>query len=127
MAANPPQLGSSATGGVQADWQNREFVELLTSQIRKITEFLNNFDTTARYPMISTVLFLVFYCSTCELSGCPHVSIPLHVPLSSRLSELNSKLTRLETRVSVLEARLPPLPHPSDAAAPAPPAAAASK
>jgi uncharacterized protein len=93
MASNPPQLGSSATGGVQADWQNREFVELLTSQIRKITEFLNNFDTTAR----------------------------------SRLSELNSKLTRLETRVAVLEARLPPVPHPPDATAPAPPAAAASK
>lgn len=62
MAANLPQLGSNVTGGVQADWQNREFVELLTSQIRKITEFLNNFDTTARYLNDSFLLGTRAFC-----------------------------------------------------------------
>uniref|UniRef100_I1FQ07 BRICK1 subunit of SCAR/WAVE actin nucleating complex n=1 Tax=Amphimedon queenslandica TaxID=400682 RepID=I1FQ07_AMPQE len=33
---------------IQQDWNNREFTELITSSIKKITEFLNAFDLSAR-------------------------------------------------------------------------------
>lgn len=28
---------------IQADWENREFVEVLTGSVKKLAEFLNNF------------------------------------------------------------------------------------
>ena len=28
---------------IQADWENREFVEALTGSVKKLAEFLNNF------------------------------------------------------------------------------------
>ena len=39
--SNVPQL-------IQQDWQNREFVEVITNSIKKIAEFLNAFDLSAR-------------------------------------------------------------------------------
>lgn len=39
---------SSVQSQVQQDWNNREFVEVLTSSITKISEFLNAFDLSAR-------------------------------------------------------------------------------
>ena len=33
---------------IQQDWQNREFIEIIAESIRKITEFLNAFDLSAR-------------------------------------------------------------------------------
>lgn len=33
---------------IQQDWQNREFIEVIAESIRKITEFLNSFDLSAR-------------------------------------------------------------------------------
>ncbi len=35
-------------GQIQQDWNNREFVEIITSSIKKIAEFLNAFDLSAR-------------------------------------------------------------------------------
>lgn len=32
---------------IQADWENREFVETLTSSIKTLAEFLNNFGTSS--------------------------------------------------------------------------------
>jgi len=30
---------------IQLDWANREYVELITTQIKKISDFLNSFDS----------------------------------------------------------------------------------
>ncbi|EGD75333.1 BRICK 1 protein [Salpingoeca rosetta] len=45
MADMPPTPQSA----IQADWQTREFVETISSGIRRITEFLNDFDNSTRY------------------------------------------------------------------------------
>ena len=39
---------SSVQSQIQQDWNNREFVETITSSIKKISEFLNAFDLSAR-------------------------------------------------------------------------------
>ncbi len=39
---------TSMQGQIQQDWNNREFVEVITSSIKKIAEFLNAFDLSAR-------------------------------------------------------------------------------
>ena len=39
---------TSMQGQIQQDWNNREFVEVITSSIKKIAEFLNAFDMSAR-------------------------------------------------------------------------------
>lgn len=39
---------SSVQAQIQQDWNNREFIELITTSIKKITEFLNAFDLSAR-------------------------------------------------------------------------------
>ena len=39
---------SSVQSQIQQDWKNREFVEVITSSIKKISEFLNAFDLSAR-------------------------------------------------------------------------------
>ncbi|EDO39509.1 predicted protein [Nematostella vectensis] len=33
---------------IQEDWQNREFVEVVSEGIKKIAEFLNDFDISCR-------------------------------------------------------------------------------
>ncbi len=42
------RIMSSVQSQVQQDWNNREFVEVITSSITKISEFLNAFDLSAR-------------------------------------------------------------------------------
>nr|SVE75565.1 EOG090X0ON0 [Daphnia dolichocephala] len=32
----------------QQDWANREYIEIITSSIKKITDFLNSFDMSCR-------------------------------------------------------------------------------
>nr|ACO10920.1 Probable protein BRICK1 [Caligus rogercresseyi] len=32
----------------QADWANREYIELITGSIKRIADFLNSFDTSCR-------------------------------------------------------------------------------
>ena len=44
---------SSVQSQVQQDWNNREFVEVIASSIKKITEFLNAFDLSARSRLAS--------------------------------------------------------------------------
>ncbi|CBY18366.1 unnamed protein product [Oikopleura dioica] len=33
---------------IQEDWNNREYVEVITTQIKKISDFLNSFDSSCR-------------------------------------------------------------------------------
>ena len=39
---------SSVQSQIQQDWNNREFVETIASSIKRIAEFLNAFDLSAR-------------------------------------------------------------------------------
>lgn len=39
---------TSMQSQIQQDWNNREFIEVITSSIKKIAEFLNAFDLSAR-------------------------------------------------------------------------------
>lgn len=39
---------SSVQSQIQQDWNNREFVEVIASNIKRIAEFLNAFDLSAR-------------------------------------------------------------------------------
>lgn len=40
---------ASQQASIQTDWENREFIETLTAGIKRIAEFLNNFDASTRY------------------------------------------------------------------------------
>ena len=42
------KMSTSVHNQIQQDWNNREFVEIITSSITKISEFLNAFDLSAR-------------------------------------------------------------------------------
>lgn len=33
---------------IQQDWENREYIEVMTSAIKKMTTFLNNFDIACK-------------------------------------------------------------------------------
>lgn len=38
---------------IQEDWANREYIELITRNIKKIADFLNSFDTSCRSRLAS--------------------------------------------------------------------------
>ena len=40
---------SSVQDQIQADWDNRELIQVITTSIMRIAHFLNNFDMSARY------------------------------------------------------------------------------
>ncbi|XP_070557563.1 protein BRICK1 [Ptychodera flava] len=39
---------SSVQRQIQQDWANREYIEVITSSIKKISDFLNSFDMSCR-------------------------------------------------------------------------------
>ncbi|XP_033647457.1 probable protein BRICK1-B [Asterias rubens] len=43
---NAPQ--STVQQQIQDDWVNREYIEVITTNIKKIADFLNSFDTSCR-------------------------------------------------------------------------------
>ena len=42
------QQMASVQAQIQQDWNNREFIEIITTSIKQIAEFLNAFDLSAR-------------------------------------------------------------------------------
>lgn len=40
--------GSTIQKQIQEDWENREYIELMTAAIKKLTTFLNNFDIACK-------------------------------------------------------------------------------
>ncbi|KAG5884980.1 hypothetical protein JTB14_000371 [Gonioctena quinquepunctata] len=46
MAA--PNRGEAVQKQIQQDWVNREYIEIITISIKKITDFLNSFDLSCR-------------------------------------------------------------------------------
>ena len=43
MASGNPQQMSQVQRQIQQDWANREYIEVITCSIKKISEFLNSF------------------------------------------------------------------------------------
>ncbi|XP_012169479.1 probable protein BRICK1-B isoform X1 [Bombus vosnesenskii] len=60
---------------IQQDWANREYIEVITGSIKKITDFLNSFGNYLK-----------------------------DMSCRSRIAVLNEKLTTLERRIEYLEA-----------------------
>ena len=58
---------------IQSDWANREYIEIITGSIKKITDFLNSFDASCRGRIAS---------------------------LNERLTQLERKIDYLEARIS---------------------------
>ncbi|XP_026204902.1 probable protein BRICK1 [Anabas testudineus] len=56
MLDRPPSCNSSNMAGqedpvqreIHQDWANREYIEVITSSIKKIADFLNSFDMSCR-------------------------------------------------------------------------------
>lgn len=76
---------------IHQDWANREYIELITASIKRITDFLNSF---GKKPL--EFLFLIAFLYIWNLL--PDMSC------RSRLAVLNEKLTTLERRIDYLEA-----------------------
>lgn len=84
---------------IHQDWANREYIEVITSSIKKIADFLNSFGEggrgavgrlgrAGRAPAVS------------------HCRLPADMSCRSRLATLNEKLTALERRIEYIEARV---------------------
>jgi chromosome 3 open reading frame 10 len=43
-----PSMTSNVQRQIQQDWSNREYIEVITSNIKKITDFLNSFELSCR-------------------------------------------------------------------------------
>ncbi|XP_038069329.1 probable protein BRICK1-B [Patiria miniata] len=43
-----PAPQSTVQQQIQEDWANREYIEVITTNIKKIADFLNSFDTSCR-------------------------------------------------------------------------------
>lgn len=76
----------------QQDWANREYIEIITSSIKKIVDFLNSFGKLIK-TYVTNVWFNA-YCCTTDMS------------CRGKLAGLNEKLTGLERQIEYLEARV---------------------
>mmetsp|Transcript_1638 Transcript_1638/g.3510 ORF Transcript_1638/g.3510 Transcript_1638/m.3510 type:complete len:90 (-) Transcript_1638:272-541(-) len=51
MATSATTLKQNEVAAIQKDWKNREFVEVVKLNMLQIVQFLNNFDSSARYKL----------------------------------------------------------------------------
>lgn len=72
---------------IQQDWANREYIEVITTSIKKITDFLNSFGKKRTY-IFSPVNKGKLVDLSCR----------------SKLAVLNEKLSTLERKIDYLEA-----------------------
>ncbi|XP_057561922.1 protein BRICK1 isoform X1 [Hippopotamus amphibius kiboko] len=78
---------------IHQDWANREYIEVITSSIKKIADFLNSFGAVC--VSVSGMALIL------------NVSLLLpDMSCRSRLATLNEKLTALERRIEYIEARV---------------------
>ena len=68
---------SSVQSQIQQDWNNREFVETIASSVKRIAEFLNAFDLSARSRLEECVCV-----ENCLDSMCMLLCMCVHVPLA---------------------------------------------
>ena len=51
VSSNNPSQYSSGQRQIQQDWSNREYIEVIVSNIKKLTDFLNTFELSCRSKM----------------------------------------------------------------------------
>ena len=51
VSSNNPSQYSSVQRQIQQDWSNREYIEVIVSNIKKLTDFLNTFELSCRSKM----------------------------------------------------------------------------
>ena len=90
---------SNTTAHVQLDWQQREFIEDITNNIKKVVEFINRFGT----PLVHVPSSLCGQKPACVEFG-PFICLT-HLDKSTRyrLAVINGKLTALERKVDYIE------------------------
>lgn len=81
---------------IEQDWANREYIEVITGNIKRITDFLNCFGKSHIYFELGRLSIG---------NGCKQLLF-LDLSCRSRLASLNEKLTTLERRIEYLEARV---------------------
>lgn len=121
---------------IHQDWANREYIEVITSSIKKIADFLNSFGRSragaectassarpslwreciaAWQPALGLEGFPVLWVAALtRRSPGSSLCLPADMSCRSRLATLNEKLTALERRIEYIEARvrrLQVLPH----------------
>lgn len=82
---------------IHQDWANREYIEVITASIKRITDFLNSFGTK---------FIIVWIRSQIDFQARLNL-IYSYIPdmsCRSKLAVLNEKLTTLERRIEYLEA-----------------------
>jgi len=100
MAANK---NDAVNRTIQQDWANREYIEIITGSIKKISDFLNSFGESFFFFFFFRGFFgfqfsfnLFFY----TILRTPDRSC------RGRIAEMNEKLTNLERTMECLEARV---------------------
>ncbi|KAF7281409.1 hematopoietic stem/progenitor cell protein 300 isoform X2 [Rhynchophorus ferrugineus] len=74
MAA-PSARGETIQKQIQQDWINREYIEIITISIKKITDFLNSFDLSCRSKLavlnekLTTLERKIDYLEACVTKG----------------------------------------------------------
>lgn len=80
---------------IHQDWANREYIEVITASIKRITDFLNSFGTQmSNISSFSMCIIIMVIC----------VCLCTDMSCRSRLAVLNEKLNTLERRIDYLEA-----------------------
>lgn len=46
---------------IQQDWANREYIEVITGSIKKITDFLNSFGKLCHYNICKLVIIIIIF------------------------------------------------------------------
>ena len=92
-AAAPPPTASTNTVKVQADWQNREFMQAVQLGVAQLTSFLNDFGASHHMS---------------QHAACITPTLPMYADGITRgkLSQLDGKLAKLERRMEVIEGTL---------------------
>lgn len=80
---------------IQQDWANREYIEVMTCNIKRISDFLNAFGEIKNHKCSHFQRILIFVRKHLSDSSC-----------RAKLSILNERLTTLERRVEYIEARV---------------------
>lgn len=101
MNAGSPTL--SVQRQLKDDWDNREFIQLISDNVKHIAEFLSQFgkqlDNIRKEHNI--------HWRRLNMSEkLPQYSLALELSVKSRIAVLNDNITKLERKVEFLEARV---------------------
>jgi chromosome 3 open reading frame 10 len=94
-------MATTPLAAVQADWENREFVETVATGIKRIVEFLNSFG--ASFSLLALIGWLSFLFSWVHFA---RGLTRLESTTRYRMATLNEKITSLERSLEFIEAKV---------------------